>query len=165
MKHLFSFRIFESGYSGDENYIPKTMLNKELKNVSKSLNHSLNNKTDSMWWPEDNNDLFIGRSEREEKRDVLKTGIKKNNDYFSKAEFRIIKRDKLDDLNNKIQLLKDFYNDSINDPEYEKRISNKYYYLRTLRATIVDTTDFNHLKKLASLESEDIFDFYNKFSK
>ena len=74
MKHLFSFRMFESGYSGDENFIPKSMQQKRFSDISKSLNHPIHVSTDKGWWKESDDDLFIRNTDKEEKKDALIKG-------------------------------------------------------------------------------------------
>jgi hypothetical protein len=74
MKHLFSFRIFESGYSGDENFIPKSMQQKRFSDISKSLNHPIHVSTDKGWWKETDDDLFIRNTDKEAKKDALVKG-------------------------------------------------------------------------------------------
>ena len=71
MKHLFSFRMFESGYSGDENFIPKSMQQKRFSDISKSLNHPIHVSTDKGWWKESDDDLFIRNTDKEAKKDAL----------------------------------------------------------------------------------------------
>jgi len=74
MKHLFSFRMFESGYSGDENFIPKSMQQKRFSDISKSLNHPIHVSTDKGWWKESDDDLFIRNTDKEAKKDALIKG-------------------------------------------------------------------------------------------
>ena len=70
MKHLFSFGIFESNYSGDENFTPKSSKRNVFGKASKSLNSITHVSTDNSWWPDYDDELFIGNSEKEENKDA-----------------------------------------------------------------------------------------------
>ena len=63
--------MFESNYSGDENFIPKSMQQKAFKDASKSLNHPIHITTGNNWWTETDDDLFIGNTDKEIKKDAL----------------------------------------------------------------------------------------------
>jgi hypothetical protein len=70
--------MFESGYSGDENFIPKSMQQKSFSDISKSLNHPIHVSTDKGWWKESDDDLFISNTDKEEKKDkLIKSNITK----------------------------------------------------------------------------------------